>query len=94
MDKPMAKVFFEKEVLIDGVLTLKLFNVTTPVGNQGQYVASLCAGLPFWWFSTIPTGKVIGCDFTGAPVATSNATTNNSLISAISVTPSEVLTYE
>lgn len=90
----MAKVFFEKEVLIDGVMTLKLFNVTTPAGNQGQYVASLCSGLPFWWFATIPTGKVIGCDFTGAPVATSSASSNNTLISAISVLPGDVLTYE
>lgn len=90
----MAKVFFEKEVLIDGVPTLKLFNVTTPAGNQGQYVASLCAGLPFWWFSTIPTGKVIGCDFTDAPVATTSASANNSLISAITVLPADVLTYE
>lgn len=89
----MAKVFFEKEVVIDGVPTMKLFNVTTPAGNQGQYVASLCAGKPFWWFASIPAGTIIGCDFTGAPTATSNASTNNSLISAITVTPEDVLSY-
>lgn len=89
----MAKVFYEKEVLIDGVPTMKLFNVTTPAGNQGAYVKALCNGLPFWWFATIPSGSVIGCDFTGAPVATGDATTNNSLISAITVTPGDVLSY-
>lgn len=89
----MAKVLYEKEVLIDGVPTIKLFNVTTPAGNQGLYVASLCAGKPFWWFASIPSGQVIGCDFTGAPTATSNATTNNSLISAITELPGDVLTY-
>ncbi len=90
----MAKVFYEKEVLIDGVPTLKLFNVTTPAGNQGQYVSALCNGLPFWWFASIPAGKVIGCDFTDAPVATASASTNNSLISSITVLPADVLSYE
>jgi hypothetical protein len=93
MEKQVAKVFYEKEVMIGGVPTLKLFNVTTPAGNQGQYVAALCNGLPFWWFASIPSGTVIGCDFTGAPVATSNAATNNGLISAISVTAGDVLSY-
>lgn len=90
----MAKVFFEKEILIGGVPTMKLFNVTTPAGNQGQYVASLCNGLPFWWFASIPIGKVIGCDFTDAPIATSSSITNNGLIDAITATPNDVLTYE
>lgn len=89
----MAKVLYEKEVLIDGVPTIKLFNVTTPAGNQGQYVAALCAGKPFWWFASIPSGQIIGCDFTDAPIATSNATTNNGLIAAITVLPTDVLTY-
>ncbi len=93
MEKQVAKVFYEKEVLIDGVPTLKLFNVTTPAGNQGQYVKSLCAGLPFWWFASIPSGQVIGCDFTNAPVATTDVTTNNSLISGITVSPGDVLSY-
>lgn len=89
----MAKVFYEKEVLIDGVPTMKLFNVTTPAGNQGAYVVTLCNGKPFWWFASIPSGSVVGCDFTGAPVATGNAATNNGLITAITVTPGDVLSY-
>jgi hypothetical protein len=93
MEKHVAKVFFEKEVLIDGIPTIKLFNVTTPAGNQGQYVASLANGKPFWWFATVPTGTIIGCDFTGAPVATGNAATNQGLIDAITVTPGDVLSY-
>jgi hypothetical protein len=93
MEKLMAKVFFEKEVLIGGVPTLKLFNVTTPAGDQGQYVAALCNGLPFWWFASIPSGKVIGCDFTDAPIATGSYSTNNGLIDAITVLPGDVLTY-
>lgn len=89
----MAKVLYVKNVLVDGVPTDKLFNVTTPAGNQGSYVAALCNGLPFWWFASIPPGTVIGCDFTGAPTGTSNATTNNTLIAAITVTPGDVLSY-
>lgn len=90
----MAKVFFEKEVMIGGVPTLVLFNVTTPAGNQGQYVASLANGYKFYWFASIPSGKVIGCDFTNAPTATSSSVTNNALISAITETPTDVLSYE
>ena len=89
----MAKVLFEKDVLIDGVMTTKLFNATTPAGNQGAYVASLCAGKPFWWFASTPSGTLIGCDFTSAPIATSNATTNNALIAGITVQPADVLSY-
>lgn len=89
----MAKVFFEKEILIDGVPTMKLFNVTTPIGNQGNYVRSLCAGLPFWWFASIPAGQVIGCDFTNAPTAAADAATNNTLIAAITALPADVLSY-
>lgn len=90
----MAKVFFEKTVTIGGVPTVVLVNATTPAGNQGQYVASMCNGSPFWWFSSIPSGRVIGCDFTGAPIATGNSITNNGLIDAITATPNDVLTYE
>jgi len=86
----MAKVFYEKEV--NG--TTMLFNVTTPAGDQGSYVRTLCNGLPFWWFATIPTGHVVACDFTGAPVATSDIATNDALIAAITVQPADVLTYE
>jgi len=90
----MAKVFFEKEVMRNGVMTLTLFNVTTPAGDQGTYVTSLCKGLPFWWFSSIPSGKVIACDFTNAPVAANTASANNALIAGITETPADVLTYE
>lgn len=93
MEKPVAKVFYVKTVLIGGVPTDKLFNVTTPAGDQGNYVKSLCAGLPFWWFASVPAGTIIGCDFTGAPTATTDAPTNNTLIAAITALPLDVLSY-
>lgn len=94
MEKTVAKVFYEKEVVINGVPTMKLFNVTTPAGDQGNYVRALCNGLPFWWFASVPAGTIIGCDFTGAPVATGDAATNNTLISGITVQPTDVLSYQ
>jgi hypothetical protein len=89
----MAKVFYMKTVLVGGVPTDKLFNVTTPAGDQGSYVKSLCAGLQFWWFASVPPGTIIGCDFTSAPTATSDAATNDALIAAITVSPADVLSY-
>lgn len=89
----MAKVFFMKTITVNGVPTDTLFNVTTPTGDQGNYVRAMCAGKPFWWFASIPTGTIIGCDFTGAPTATTDALTNDALIAAITATPDSVLTY-
>lgn len=87
----MAKVVCEKRVNGEQRLVV----VTTPGGgNQGLYVKSIVgAGNPFWLWPSIPSGTVIGCDFTNAPVCTDDPSQNNALIAAITVAPEDVLTY-
>lgn len=87
----MAKTIFEKTV--NG--QTYLIAATMAQGNQGAYVLTLVKpGNPFWWFNSIPTGKVIACDFSNAPICGNTAAENNALIAAITVQPEEVLTYE
>lgn len=83
------------EKTVNGVQQVVM--ITTSTGNQGQYVAIIVgAGNPFYMWNaiTLPPGeKVIGCDFTNAPIATASATDNNALIAQISVEPEDVLTF-
>lgn len=71
-------------------------NITTPSnGDQGAYVKTIVGvGNPFWMWSAIPAGKIIGADFTDAPLATADAATNNALITAITAKPEDVLIYQ
>lgn len=95
MEKKVARLIFMREIPINGVMTETLLNVTTAAGNQGAIVKQIVpAGNPFWWFASIPAGKVIAADFTDAPIRSDNVDTNNASIAAITVTPEEVLTYE
>lgn len=90
----MAKVLFVKTVLIDGVPTETLFAPTTPAGNQGLYVRSMAGvGNKFWWFASIPAGQIASCDFTDAPTVSSDVAANNAAIAAITVSPTDVITY-
>lgn len=90
-NNPMPKLIFEKTV--NG--TVYLVNATTPAGNQGQFALSMVKeGNPFWWFPSVPAGKVIGCDFTNAPICAGTAAANNTLIAGITTQPEDVLTYE
>lgn len=91
----MARLIFMRAVPIDGVPTETLFAVTTAAGNQGAIVKQLVpAGNPFWWFASIPPGKVIAADFTNAPIRSDNVAENNAAIAAITVQPEDVLTQE
>jgi hypothetical protein len=91
MENKIPKIICEKTV--NGVTAVR--NITTPAGNQGAFVASIVgAGNAFWWFNSIPAGKLIGADFTGAPIASADAAANNAAIAAISVQPEDVLIYE
>lgn len=77
---------------INGVDTLVV--VTTAPGNQGLWVKVIVpAGYPYWIWDSIPTGQVVGCDFTGAPIVSSDVAANNANIAAITVEPEDVLTY-
>ena len=87
------KVVCEKT--ISGVTQLVV--ATTPTGNQGLYVKSIVGvGNPYWLWASIsvpPGQKVVGCDFTAAPICSSDVAVNNADIAAITTTPDEVLTY-
>ena len=83
------------EKTINGVTQVVL--VTTPVGNQGSYVKSIAGvGNPFWMWNTVtvpPGERVVGCDFTNAPIVNADASINNAAIAAITVSPEDVLTF-
>lgn len=92
----MAKIVCDK--VIGGVTQPRI--LTTTSGDQGAAVAIMTqAGQPFFWWPTItiPSGqKLVGVDFTDAPIATDDAATNNSLIEAFvatGITPEQVLTF-
>lgn len=78
---------------IGGVDRLIVF--TTANGNQGLNVRMIVGvGNKFWIWNSIPTAhKVIGADFTDAPIVDANDTVNNASIAAITVTPADVLTW-
>lgn len=71
-----------------------LLNVTTPIGNQAAYVKQIAGvGNPFWMWASIPSGKVIACDFTNAPIVDTDNTVTAARIAAITEVPADVLTY-
>lgn len=92
MGQKAMKLICEKT--INGVTAVRSF--TTPaIGNQGLFVKSIAGpGNPFWMWPSVPSGVIIGADFTDAPICTDNATTNNQLIAAITAAPEEVLIYQ
>lgn len=87
MGAQMAKVICEKT--INGVS--RVVNATTPMGNQGEYVISLVGpGNPFWLWPSIPSGRVIGASFEGAPICTDDPDQNNILIAQITAQPTDL----
>lgn len=90
---PVAKIVCDKTI---GGVTIPKILSTTP-GDQGLAVKILTdAGQPFWWWPsiTVPAGKKLyAVDFTNAPIATDDPTTNQLLIDAIVATPEQVLTF-
>ena len=86
------------EKTIGGVTAVRVF--TTVSGPQGAIIRQIVgAGNPYWIWNSIPSGKVIGADFTDAPIASSDVATNNTnaaplLATPPSVDPVDVLIYE
>lgn len=77
---------------VGGVTAVR--NFTTPTGNQGSYVKTIVGpGNPFWMWATIPSGQVIGADFTDAPICSADIAVNNQLIADITAEPEDVLVY-
>ena len=83
------------ELTIGGTQHFSL--LTTAIGlDVGNFVITTPGvGQAFWCWATTPTpptGKRwVACDFTNAPIATSDAPTNDALIAAITTDPATVL---
>lgn len=88
--RDMAKVFYEETV--DGETVLR--NYTTTDGALPFAVrVRPGVGFQFWtWPSVNNVAGVIGCDFTGAPVA-GTPEENQERIAAITATPEDVLIW-
>lgn len=86
------------EKTLGGVTAVRVF--TTINGPQGSVIKTIVGvGNPYWIWNSIPPGKVIGADFTDAPIASSDISVNNTnaaplLADPPSVDPTDVLIYE
>lgn len=86
----MGKLICEQNINGEDVLR----SITTAAGVAPTLVKTVPGvGKPFWYWPTIPAGTVIGCDFTNAPIASSDTAENAAAIAAITATPAEVLIY-
>lgn len=87
----MAKVICEE--VVGGETVIRSY--TTAAGTAAAFVKIRPGpGNPFWCWPSVPAGTIVGCDFTNAPIATNNTTTNQGLIDAITTQPIDVLVYE
>jgi hypothetical protein len=81
------------EITLNGEDTLVSLT-TAPNVNLGSFVKIKPGiGKPFWYWPSIPSGQIVACDFTNAPVVVSDVATNNANIDAITAEPGDVLTY-
>lgn len=77
------------EVTQNGNQVVKVVT-TAPNADPGAFVKIFPGvGKKFWYWPSIPAGDVIGADFTDAPTVTSDATTNNANIAAITADPAD-----
>jgi hypothetical protein len=81
------------EVVKNGEAVVKV--VTTAANADiGSFVRTMPGiGKPFWYWPSIPSGTVVGADFTDAPVVVNDIATNNAAKDAITVDPTDVLIY-
>jgi len=92
----MPKLICEKTIA--GVTAVRV--LTTVSGPQGAIIKQIVGpGNPYWIFASIPSGVVIGADFTNAPIASANIAENNAAAEPLladppSVDPSAVLIYQ
>ena len=65
-----------------------LLNISTVQGGA-QLLVKLTPGIgkPFWYWPSIPVGRLVACDFSNAPIATGDTATNTALIAAITTLP-------
>ena len=87
----MAKIVCE--ITLNGVDVVKVF--TTAPGTEAAFVkVKPGVGKQFWCWPTIPSGTVIGAEFTGAPIVSESVEDNAAAIAAISAQPGDVLVYQ
>ncbi len=83
------RVFYEE--VVNGQTLLR--NATTTDSVAPLLVKMKALGKPFWAWPSIPGGRVIGCDFDGAPLGTADLDQNETLIQGITTKPEDVLIY-
>ncbi len=95
MENKMPKLVCEKT--LGGVTAVRVF--TTVSGSQGAIIKQIVGvGNPYWIWNSIPSGTVIGADFTSAPIADTDVSVNNTNAAPLlapppSVHPASVLVY-
>ena len=81
------------EVTVGGVDVLKVFT-TAANTNIGEYVKLRPGiGKPVFVWASLPAPNPSSCDFTDAVIVVADAATNQAAIDAITVDPSDVLTW-
>lgn len=81
------------EVTVGGVDVLKVFT-TAAATNVGEYVKLRPGiGKPVFVWDSLPAPNPSSCDFTDAPIVVADASANQANIDAITVDPSDVLTW-
>jgi len=80
------------EELVNGQTVLRSWTTTDQCAPL-LVITHPGVGKPFWAWPTVPPGKIIGADFTNAPIATASLDTNDALIKAITTKPEDVLIY-
>lgn len=88
---PMAKLICS--VMKDGEEILA--NITT-IHNAVPILVKTTPGVgkPFWYWPSIPVGKIVACNFTDAPIASADTAQNLAAMDAITALPQDVLTYD
>lgn len=81
------------EIKISGVDTLVALT-TAPNIDLGAFVkVKPGVGKPFYVWNSIPQPNPTSCDFSNAPIVSSDTAVNNAAIGAITVAPEDVLTW-
>jgi hypothetical protein len=77
---------------VGGELVMRSYTTTT--GGAAVLVKTHPGpGNPYWAWPTVPSGTIVGADFTDAPIATTVTADNQAAINAITATPEEKLVY-
>jgi len=87
MAKLVCEIELKGETIVRGLTTVPSIVPVLVKTTPG-------VGQPFWYWDSIPAGKVVAADFTNAPIATDDADVNAGLMYAKVVDPLDVLVYD